>query len=60
VLPESSLGTASQRKIIDPLIVEANGQIFNTAGDSILAEFPSVVEAYHSAVAIQRPLSLEP
>ena len=46
----------AQRKIIDPLVVEANGQIFNTAGDSVLAEFPSVVEAYHSAVAIQRAL----
>ena len=46
----------AQRKIVDPLIAEANGQIFNTAGDSVLAEFPSVVEAYHSAVAIQRAL----
>jgi adenylate cyclase len=50
------ISLTAQRQIVDPLIVEANGQIFNTAGDSILAEFPSVVEAYHSAVAIQRAL----
>jgi class 3 adenylate cyclase len=54
---EKTLATlTAHRKIIDQLIVGANGQIFNTAGDSVLAEFPSVVEAYHAAVAIQRAL----
>ncbi len=47
----------AHRKIVDDLIVQANGQIFNTAGDSVLAEFPSVVEAYHCAIAIQRALA---
>jgi class 3 adenylate cyclase len=47
------------RKIVEDLITSANGQIFNTAGDGVLAEFPSVVEAYHCAVAIQRALARE-
>ena len=51
---ERTLGTPkAHRKIIDELIVAANGQVFDTAGDSVLAEFPSVVEAYHCAVAVQ-------
>ena len=33
------------RNIIDELIEEHHGRIFNTAGDSILAEFQSAVEA---------------
>ncbi|MDG2238586.1 MAG: hypothetical protein P8L34_12450, partial [Arenicellales bacterium] len=33
------------RSIIDSLIAEHHGRIFNTAGDSVLAEFPSAVEA---------------
>lgn len=52
---ERTLGTLKAHpKIIDELIVAANGQVFDTAGDSVLAEFPSVVEAYHCAVAVQR------
>ena len=33
------------RNIFDELIEEHHGRIFNTAGDSILAEFQSAVEA---------------
>ena len=33
------------RNIIDELIEEHHGRIFNTAGDSIVAEFQSAVEA---------------
>ncbi|MDP6092464.1 MAG: adenylate/guanylate cyclase domain-containing protein [SAR324 cluster bacterium] len=33
------------RKIIDGLVDEHHGSIFNTAGDSVLAEFQSAVEA---------------
>ena len=47
----------AHRSIVDDLIVRARGQIFGTAGDSVLAEFPSVVDAYACAVAIQQALS---
>ena len=43
----------SHRAIVDALIDSANGQIFGTAGDSVLAEFPSVVQAFNCAIAIQ-------
>ena len=33
------------RNIIDGLVKEYHGRIFNTAGDSVLAEFQSGVEA---------------
>ena len=33
------------RNIIDRLVDEHHGRIFNTAGDSVLAEFQSAVEA---------------
>jgi adenylate cyclase len=43
----------SHRAIIDALIEAADGQIFGTAGDSVLAEFPSVVQAFNCAIAVQ-------
>jgi class 3 adenylate cyclase len=43
----------AHRAVVDALIESANGQIFGTAGDSVLAEFPSVVEAFNCAIAIQ-------
>lgn len=43
----------SHRAVVDSLIESANGQIFGTAGDSVLAEFPSVVQAFNCAIAIQ-------
>lgn len=48
--------TAS-RDIMDRLIASHRGRIANTAGDSVLAEFPSVVEAVQCAVEIQRTLA---
>jgi len=54
---EKTLATlTSHRTIVDGLIESANGQIFGTAGDSVLAEFPSVVQAFKSAVAIQQAM----
>ena len=35
----------ARREIMDRLIVEHGGRIANTAGDSVLAEFPSAVDA---------------
>ena len=40
------------REIMDRLIVEHGGRIANTAGDSVLAEFPSAVDAVRSATQI--------
>jgi adenylate cyclase len=43
--------------IIDPAINQHRGRIANTAGDSVLAEFPSVVEAVRCAAEIQRQIA---
>lgn len=37
-------------------VAEVGGRIFNTAGDAILGEFPSAVEALRAAIAIQEKL----
>ncbi len=47
---------AGQRAIIDRLIIAHEGRIFSTAGDSVLAEFASSVEAVRCAVEIQEAL----
>jgi len=49
----------AHRRIVDGLILGAHGQIFGAAGDSVLAEFPSVVEALQAAIAIQQALGSE-
>jgi adenylate cyclase len=41
------------RAIVDRLIAEHRGRIANTAGDSVLAEFPSVADGLSCALAIQ-------
>ena len=46
----------AQRAIIDRLIVAHEGRIFGTAGDSVLAEFASSIEAVRCAVEIQEAL----
>lgn len=45
------------RIIIDRLISEHRGRIFGSAGDSVIAEFPSSIEAVHCAVAVQEVLN---
>ncbi len=47
---------ASYRAVIDDFIAKAGGRIFNTAGDAVLAEFPSAVEAVRCAIDIQESL----
>lgn len=42
-----------RREVTDSKIAEHGGRIVNTAGDSILAEFPSVVDAVRCAVEVQ-------
>ena len=40
-----------------PMVVEFGGRVIDTAGDGILAEFPSVVNALECAVAIQSKMA---
>ena len=44
---------SSHREMTDRLIAQHGGRIANTAGDSILAEFPSAVDALQCALGIQ-------
>lgn len=54
-----TLSTLSKlRLIFDALIAEHKGRINNTAGDSVLAEFQSVVDALDCAVKVQNELTL--
>ena len=48
---------AARRETMDRLIAEHGGRIANTAGDSILAEFPSAVDAIQCAVEAQARLA---
>ena len=49
-----TLGT--YRGTISEMVTEHAGRIFGTAGDSVVAEFASAVQAIRAAVAIQRAL----
>src|ERR1700675_4427487 len=44
------------REVFDELLKAHKGRIFNTAGDAILAEFPSAVEAVRCATEIETAL----
>lgn len=48
---------SAHRTITDELIAQHGGRIFNTAGDSVLAEFASVFSAVDCAIDIQRELA---
>jgi adenylate cyclase len=50
-------GLTERRAILDRLIAEHRGRIANTAGDSVLAEFGSTVEAVQCAVDAQTALA---
>lgn len=54
---EATMATLSARRaVIDILIIDHRGRIANTAGDSVLAEFASVLDAVSCAVAIQKAM----
>jgi class 3 adenylate cyclase/TolB-like protein/tetratricopeptide (TPR) repeat protein len=46
----------ARRTIIDAVIEKHGGRIFSTAGDSVVAEYQSTVEAVRSAVEIQNQI----
>jgi class 3 adenylate cyclase len=51
---EATMTTLSARRaLVDELITQHRGRIANTAGDSVLAEFASVLDAVGCAVEIQ-------
>jgi adenylate cyclase len=54
---EATMATLSARRaLVDELIGRYRGRIANTAGDSVLAEFASVLDAVRCAVEIQSAL----
>ncbi|THH36032.1 adenylate/guanylate cyclase domain-containing protein [Aliishimia ponticola] len=48
------------RSVIEGCIAIRGGRVANTAGDGLIAEFPSVVEAVAAAVTIQRSIADAP
>lgn len=61
VLEIDEIGTIERRKthrqeLIDPVLNRFSGRVVKTAGDGLLVEFPSVVDAVQCAVEIQRAM----
>jgi TolB-like protein/tetratricopeptide (TPR) repeat protein len=63
LMARDEVGTLAQlkasRAIIDGLITSHRGRIFNTAGDSVVADFASAVDAVQCAVAVQAAITTE-
>jgi putative ABC transport system substrate-binding protein len=61
LMSQDEVGTmetlTSHREVLDTLITQHRGRIANTAGDSVLAEFPSVVDAVQCALEAQAALA---
>ncbi len=62
LMGEDEAGTLTALKshrleLIDPSVEEYGGRIVKLMGDGILIEFPSVVEAFGCAIAVQRGLA---
>ncbi|GEO15861.1 adenylate/guanylate cyclase domain-containing protein [Microvirga aerophila] len=61
LMEQDEVGTlhalTAHRQIMSRLIAEHGGRIANTAGDSVLAEFPSAVDAVQCAIAVQAALA---
>jgi TolB-like protein/Tfp pilus assembly protein PilF len=49
---------ALRAELIDPVIQTNRGRVFHTAGDSILIEFASVVDAVRCSVDVQRGMAV--
>ena len=49
---------AHREAVFDPKLAQYNGRIANTAGDSLLIEFPSAVDALRCAVDIQQSMAM--
>ncbi len=47
---------SSYRRAFEDFVTQHGGRVFNTAGDAILAEFPSAVEATRCAIDIQESM----
>ena len=47
----------AHQAVVLPMIAEHGGRIIDTAGDGILAEFSSVVNAVECALAIQKTMA---
>ncbi len=45
-------------EVIDPKLSQFHGRVANTAGDSLLIEFPSAVDALRCAMKIQRDIAV--
>jgi hypothetical protein len=63
LMGEDEVGTlrtlTTYRKLVDTLIEQHHGRIVSTAGDSVLAEFASVIDAVQCAVVVQTTLKAE-
>ena len=63
VMEADEVGTLSAlrsaRAVFQQFIERHHGRIANTAGDGLIAEFPSVVEAVQCAIEVQRELSAD-
>ena len=63
LMGDDEIGThqtlVAHRRVMDDLIGRHHGRVVGTAGDSVLADFPSVVEAIGAAVDIQGALDAE-
>jgi class 3 adenylate cyclase/TolB-like protein len=47
----------AHREVVDGLVAAHRGRVFGSAGDSVIAEFPSAVEAINCAVEIQQEMA---
>ncbi len=55
---EATLATLNAcRALIDELVARHHGRVFGSAGDSVIAEFASAVEAVRAAIGIQEAIA---